>query len=56
MVRLPMEAQADAKAWLLQKSGKTMASHLHDYTHGTTSEPLSILAIVFSALIHDVGT
>ena len=30
-----------------------MASHLHDYTHGITSDPLTILAIVFSALVHD---
>lgn len=30
-----------------------IASKLHDYTHGITSDPLTVLAIVFSALIHD---
>jgi hypothetical protein len=31
-----------------------IASQLHDYTHGINSDPLTILGIVFSALIHDV--
>ena len=31
-----------------------MASKLHEYTHGINSDPLTIFAIVFSALIHDV--
>ncbi|KAG7341693.1 PAS domain containing protein [Nitzschia inconspicua] len=31
-----------------------VASHLHDYTHGINSDPLTLFAIVFSALIHDV--
>jgi 3'5'-cyclic nucleotide phosphodiesterase len=31
-----------------------VASQIHDYTHGITSDPLALLAIVFSALIHDV--
>lgn len=31
-----------------------LASHLHDYTHGINSDPMTLLAIVFSALIHDV--
>jgi hypothetical protein len=31
-----------------------IASHLHDYTHGINSDQLTIFAIVFSALIHDV--
>uniref|UniRef100_A0A7S3DSF0 Phosphodiesterase n=1 Tax=Entomoneis paludosa TaxID=265537 RepID=A0A7S3DSF0_9STRA len=31
-----------------------LASHLHDYTHGINSDPISLFAIVFSALIHDV--
>jgi hypothetical protein len=30
-----------------------LASKLHDYTHGINSDPLTVLAIVFSALIHD---
>ena len=30
-----------------------MASKLHNYTHGINSDPLTLLAIVFSALIHD---
>jgi hypothetical protein len=29
------------------------ALHLHEYTHGITSDPLAVLAIEFSALIHD---
>ena len=31
-----------------------LASKLHDYSHGINSDPLTLLAIVFSALIHDV--
>jgi hypothetical protein len=31
-----------------------IASELHNYTHGINSDPLTILAILFSALIHDV--
>ena len=31
-----------------------IASSLHDHTYGITSDPLTQLAIVFSALIHDV--
>ena len=31
-----------------------VASHLHEYTHGINSDPLTLFAIVFSALIHDV--
>jgi hypothetical protein len=37
-----------------ETDGKRRASHLHDYTHGINSDPLSQLAIVMSALIHDV--
>ena len=32
---------------------RNIASALHGYTHGITSDPLAILAIVFSALVHD---
>jgi hypothetical protein len=35
------------------KSAEGIASILHDYTHGINSDPLTLLAIVFSALIHD---
>lgn len=31
-----------------------LASTVHDYTHGINSDPLTLLGIVFSALIHDV--
>lgn len=31
-----------------------MANRLHDYTHGINSDPLTSLAVTFSALIHDV--
>ena len=30
-----------------------LSSHLHDFTHGITSDPMAVFAIVFSALIHD---
>lgn len=33
---------------------KHLAYRLHDYTLGLTSDPLALLAITFSALIHDV--
>lgn len=36
------------------KGQEDLASHLHDYTHGINSDPLTSLAITFSALIHDV--
>lgn len=32
---------------------KDLQSKLHDYTHGITSDPMVLFAIVFSALIHD---
>jgi hypothetical protein len=35
------------------KSAEGIASILHDYTYGINSDPLTLLAIVFSALIHD---
>jgi hypothetical protein len=35
------------------KSAEGIASILHDYTHGINSDPLTLFAIVFSALIHD---
>ena len=34
--------------------GSDIAAELHNYTHGINSDPLTLLAIVFSALIHDV--
>ena len=37
-----------------QKDSRDYASQLHVYTHGITSDPLTLCAIVFSALIHDV--
>ena len=36
-----------------QRSTKTLALNLHDYTFGLTSDPLTQFAVVFSALIHD---
>ena len=33
--------------------GDDIASKLHAYTHGINSDPLTLMAIVFSALIHD---
>lgn len=37
-----------------RKSVKAVASDLHDYTYGITSDPLSHFAIMISTLIHDV--
>lgn len=37
-----------------QKKGVDIAMHIHDYTHGINSDPLTIFAMTFSALIHDV--
>ena len=36
------------------KTGKKLASKLHDYTHGITSDPITLFAILFSALVHDI--
>lgn len=33
--------------------GGDVAGALHGYTHGINSDPLTLMAIVFSALIHD---
>ena len=30
-----------------------LASQVHTYTHGINSDPLALLAIVISALVHD---
>jgi len=35
------------------KDHARMAAHVHQYTHGITSDPITLLAITFSALIHD---
>lgn len=32
---------------------KEIANELHNFTHGINSDQLTILAILFSALIHD---
>jgi class 3 adenylate cyclase len=37
-----------------RKSAKAIASDLHDYTYGITSDPLTQFAVIFCALIHDV--
>jgi len=34
-------------------AAKDIASKIHAYTHGINSDPLTILAILFSALVHD---
>lgn len=38
---------------LEHESSELIASTIHDYTHGITSDPITLLAIVFSALVHD---
>lgn len=42
------------KVELLTKQRDQVAAEMHDFTHGITSDPMAILAITFSALIHDV--
>eukprot|EP00934_Nitzschia_sp_Nitz4_P007763 Nitzschia sp. Nitz4//scaffold37_size175936//118664//127302//NITZ4_002057-RA/size175936-augustus-gene-0.10-mRNA-1//1//CDS//3329549821//7753//frame0 len=37
-----------------KRSVRRLASNLHEYTYGITSDPLTQFAIIFSALIHDV--
>ena len=37
-----------------ERESNDIASDLHDYTFGITSDPLTQFAIVFSALVHDV--
>jgi class 3 adenylate cyclase len=37
-----------------RKSAKAIASDLHDYTYGITSDPLTQFTVIFCALIHDV--
>jgi len=36
------------------RTSNDIASDLHDYTYGITSDPLTQFAVVFSALVHDV--
>lgn len=38
-----------------RKRNQMLAAKLHDHTYGITSDPLTQFAVVFSALIHDVG-
>lgn len=38
----------------LQKGRDDVAAEIHNFTHGITSDPMAVFAIVFSALIHDV--
>lgn len=35
-------------------AGKKFAAHLHDFSHGINSDPVTQLAVILSALIHDV--
>lgn len=35
------------------KDHAKLASTVHDYTHGINSDPITLLAIIFSALVHD---
>lgn len=36
------------------KDTKKLNQHLHMYTHGINSDPMTLFAILFSAIIHDV--
>ena len=50
--------QSDAVDYAMTSKGRTIAdvaSDLHHHTYGISSDPLAHFAIVFSALIHDVG-
>jgi len=37
-----------------EKVARQIASRMHSYTHGINSDPITLFAVVFSALIHDV--
>lgn len=45
--------EIDEKEAQRLENEKDLYSKLHDYTHGITSDPMTLFAIVFSALIHD---
>jgi len=38
----------------MKKGREEVAAEIHNFTHGITSDPMAVFAIVFSALIHDV--
>ena len=38
----------------LTQDNNNVGSELHNYTHGINTDPLTLLAIVFAALVHDV--
>ena len=38
----------------LRRGRDEVAAEIHNFTHGITSDPMAVFAIVFSALIHDV--
>ena len=38
-----------------ESAAQSAAQHLHHFTHGITSDPLTHFAVVLSALIHDVS-
>lgn len=62
-VRLPKQVDKfmsrivtpDMDEALAQGDHAGIAAHVHQYTHGINSDPITLLAIVFSALIHDTG-
>ena len=45
---------SDEELAKLKENNKKRASHLHEYTHGIHSDPITLFAILFSAIIHDV--
>lgn len=47
---IDMENRENAR----REESNDLALQLHTYTHGITSDPLTLFAIIFSALIHDV--
>lgn len=38
----------------LRRGREEVAAEIHNFTHGITSDPMAVFAIVFAALIHDV--
>ena len=48
------ELSADQLNGFEHASENKLAAHLHDCTYGINSDPLTMLAMTFSALIHDV--
>ena len=48
------ELTKDQLEMITKGEQQDLASHLHDFSHGIVSDPMTLFAITFSGLIHDV--